>query len=125
MKTLIRLEELLMGILAYYLFSGLGIAWWWFVLLFLAPDLSGLGYLVNARVGAWTYNLAHHKGVAVTLFLLGALISSPWLQAAGCILFAHASIDRVFGYGLKYPDSFQRTHLGQIGRAATKPEGIL
>jgi hypothetical protein len=40
-----------------------------------------------------------------------------WLQLAGIILFTHSSMDRVFGYGLKYPDSFNNTHLGPIGKA--------
>jgi hypothetical protein len=26
-------------------------------------------------------------------------------------------MDRIFGYGLKYPDAFQHTHLGWIGGA--------
>jgi hypothetical protein len=31
-------------------------------------------------------------------------------------LFCHSSLDRVLGYGLKYPDAFQNTHLGRIGK---------
>jgi len=34
----------------------------------------------------------------------------------GIILFSHSAMDRVFGYGLKYPDSFKNTHLGKIGK---------
>jgi Domain of unknown function (DUF4260) len=33
--------------------------WWVFAVLFLAPDLSMLGYLVNVRLGAMCYNLVH------------------------------------------------------------------
>jgi hypothetical protein len=118
MKTLIRLEELLLTLLSFYLFLGLGYAWWWFPVLFLAPDLSMIGYLLGPKVGAWTYNLVHHKGVAVVLFVLGGLLTMPWLQLAGVILLGHSSFDRTLGYGLKYPDSFHHTHLGRIGRAA-------
>jgi len=92
----------------------LDIAWWWYPLLFLAPDLSALGYLVNTTVGAYSYNFFHHKGTAVTLFLLGVSISSPAIQLAGVILFGHSSLDRVFGYGLKLTDSFKNTHLGPL-----------
>jgi hypothetical protein len=120
MKTLLKVEELLLAALAFYLFLGLDYAWWWFLLLFLAPDLSMLGYLLGPKVGAWSYNAAHHKGVAVALFLLGAAVQLPWLQLVGLILLAHASLDRVFGYGLKYADSFQHTHLGKVGR----PTGV-
>ena len=116
MKNLIRIEELFLTLLAFYLFLGLDYAWWWFFVLFLLPDLSMLGYLLGPKVGAWTYNLVHHKGVAVALFVLGSYGQVPWLQLVGLILLGHSSLDRVFGYGLKYPDSFQHTHLGRIGR---------
>ena len=118
MKTLPKIEELLSAVLAFYLFSGLGYAWWWFFVLLLAPDLSMLGYLLNPRVGAFTYNLVHLKGIAIGLFLLGAASQLPGLQLAGTIMLGHTSLDRVMGYGLKYPDAFQHTHLGMIGRAA-------
>jgi hypothetical protein len=43
----------------------LGASWTTFALFFLAPDLSWLGYLSGARVGAATYNSTHsyaHSG---------------------------------------------------------------
>ena len=118
MKTLLKTEELLLTVLAFYLFSGLGYAWWWFFVLFLAPDLSMIGYLINPSAGAFTYNLVHHKGLAVILFLLGGVAQLQGLQLAGAIMLGHSSFDRVMGYGLKYPDAFQHTHLGMIGKAA-------
>jgi hypothetical protein len=120
MKTIIRVEELLLTVLSFYLFLTLAYAWWWFLILFLAPDLSMIGYLLGPKVGAWTYNLAHHKGIAVVLFVMGGVLQIPWLQLAGVILLGHSSFDRLLGYGLKYPDSFHHTHLGRIGRAATE-----
>lgn len=116
MERILKLEELLLAGLAFYLFLTLDYAWWWFLVFFLAPDLSMLGYVAGPKVGAWSYNLAHHKGVAAALFILGAVTALPGLQAAGLILLGHASLDRVFGYGLKYADSFQNTHLGRVGR---------
>jgi len=116
MKDLLRLEEFLLFLLSLFLFSQLDYSWVWYALLFLAPDLSMIGYLANSRVGAWSYNLIHHKGLAVALYILGSLISIPWLMFVGTILLGHSSLDRVFGYGLKYPDAFQNTHLGRIGR---------
>jgi hypothetical protein len=117
MKILIKLEELLLAGLAFALFLRLAYDWWWFWLLLLAPDLSMIGYLFGPRAGAWTYNLAHHKGLAVALFVAGSYLQVTELQAAGLILLGHSSLDRALGYGLKYPDSFQHTHLGRIGRA--------
>jgi hypothetical protein len=117
MKNLLKLEELLLLGLSVFLFKGLDYAWWWYVLLFLTPDLSMIGYLLNPRFGSWTYNLVHHKGIAVALYVLGSLLKIPILQFAGTLLLGHSSFDRVFGYGLKYSDSFHNTHLGIIGNS--------
>ena len=119
MKNLIRLEELLLALLTVYLFAGLDFAWWWYLVLLLTPDLAMLGYLAGPRVGAISYNLAHHKGVAVLLFVVGGSVQIPALQLAGLVILGHSSLDRVLGYGLKYSDSFQHTHLGMIGRASS------
>lgn len=116
MKNLLKLEELALFVLSLFLFSRLDYGWGWYLLLFFALDLSMLGYLVSPRLGAWTYNLVHHKGLAVALYILGYLLSAPWLMFAGTLFLGHSSLDRVFGYGLKYPDSFKATHLGMIGR---------
>jgi len=117
MKNLLRLEEFLLFGLALFLFSKLDYGWGWYALLFFAPDLSMLGYLAGPRFGAWTYNLIHHKGVAVALYVLGYLFTVPWLMFAGTILLGHSSLDRVFGYGLKHEDAFQSTHLCVIGKS--------
>jgi hypothetical protein len=120
MKSLLKLEELLTIVLAFYLFLALDYAWWWFLILFLVPDISMLGYLLGPKVGAWTYNLAHHKGLAIVLFVLGSYVQVQGLQLAGLIILGHSSFDRMLGYGLKFTDSFQHTHLGMIGRASGK-----
>jgi len=116
MKNILKLEELSLLGLSLFLFSGLDYGWGWYALLFLTPDLSMVGYLANPRLGSWTYNLIHHKGLSVALYILGSLLSIPWLMFAGTLLLGHSSFDRVFGYGLKYPDAFQNTHLGRIGK---------
>ena len=116
MKNLLKLEELFLLGLSLFLFSKLDYGWGWYALLFLAPDVSMIGYLANPRLGAWTYNLIHHKGVSVALYALGALLSVSWLMFAGTLLLGHSSFDRVLGYGLKHEDAFQNTHLGRIGR---------
>ncbi len=121
MRNLIKLEELFLFLLSIYLFIQLDYAWWWYALLFLAPDLGMIGYLISPQVGAQTYNLLHHKAIAVALFLIGAGLSIPLLQLAGVIILGHSSADRVLGYGLKYPDAFQHTHLGWIERELPEP----
>lgn len=118
MKTLLRLEELGVFLFSIYLFSTLSYPWWVFPLLFLTPDLSMLGYAAGPRVGAFTYNLVHHKAVSLGLFVLGVWLSVPLISLIGVILLGHSSLDRVLGYGLKHSDSFKHTHLEMIGREA-------
>ncbi len=118
MKALLQLERLGLLALSIFLFAHLDFAWWWYPVLFLAPDLSILAYAAGPRGGAVIYNLAHHKGAAILLYLLGFFLFIPVLQLAGAVMLGHSALDRVFGYGLKYLDSFQRTHLGMIGRAS-------
>lgn len=116
MKTLLRTEEVFLFLLGCYLFSLLPYAWWWFLLLILTPDIGMLGYLVNDRLGATTYNIAHHRGLGVLLYLTGIYLSLPLLQLTGVIIFAHTAMDRALGYGLKYSSGFKHTHLGDIGK---------
>lgn len=116
MKTSLKLEELAMLLLGIFLFSQLNFSWWWFIGLFLAPDLGMLGYLINTKVGAFTYNLFHHKFVAIAIYFFGIFITSEIVQMIGILLFSHASFDRIFGYGLKYEKGFKFTHLGKIGK---------
>jgi hypothetical protein len=116
MKTLIKFEEAAMFVFAVWLFSQLNVSLWWALLMLLAPDIGMLGYLINKEVGAISYNVLHHKGIAVGLYLIGTLIMNPILPIIALIMFGHSSLDRVFGYGLKYGDAFQHTHLGWIGK---------
>lgn len=116
MKTQLKLEYTAFLILGVFAFAQTGYSWWWFAALFLAPDLSMLGYAINNKAGALCYNLFHHFGVAIAVYLVGTALSLPYLQMTGTILFSHSAFDRILGYGLKYPDSFQNTHLGKIGK---------
>lgn len=115
MRNLIKLEEFFLFLLSIFLFAQLDYGWLWYLVLFLTPDIAALGYVANAAAGAITYNSVHHKGVSVAAYVLGALVGSPVLQLAGVIILGHSSLDRVFGYGLKYRNSFKHTHLGHIG----------
>lgn len=85
--------------------------------LLLVPDFPMLGYLAGNKAGAFFYNLFHHRGIAITVYLLGIYLHNQALSLAGVVLFAHSSMDRMFGYGLKYEKGFKFTHLGEIGKA--------
>lgn len=115
MKNVLKLEELAQFLLAIILFNQLHYAWWVFPACILLPDVSAVGYLINPKVGAFTYNLFHHKLLAIIVLMMGFWLQIPILTLAGIILFAHSAMDRIFGYGLKYNDDFKHTHLGWIG----------
>ena len=119
MKAILKVEQLFLLLLSIFLFLQLDYAWWWFLLLFLAPDISMVGYVFGPKIGAVVYNLAHHQGVAIVFYVLGLVSGSQVLQLAGLVMLGHSAFDRVLGYGLKYPDSFRRTHLGTIGASPT------
>ncbi len=127
MKNLLRLEELAQFLVCVFALYVLDVSWWVYILLVIGPDIAMLGYLVDTRAGAIAYNVLHHKGLAVLFIAIGlslgwtinltlsiVLFGQIWV-VAGIILYGHASMDRIFGYGLKFGDNFHRTHLGWIG----------
>ncbi len=117
MKILIKLEEFMLLLLGFYLFMLMDLPWWWFFALLLTPDIGMLGYLAGNKIGAYSYNLFHHRGLAVVLYLIGrSYLNLPALELVGIIIFSHAAMDRFFGYGLKYDKGFKFTHLGEIGK---------
>ena len=114
MKTLINLEEAAQFALSILLFAKLPFAWWIYPSLLLLPDLSMIGYAVNNTVGAFTYNLGHHKGTAILIGTAGLILGNSYLLLTGIILFGHSAMDRMMGYGLKYNKGFKFTHLGEL-----------
>ncbi|MGC1516074.1 MAG: DUF4260 domain-containing protein [Maribacter sp.] len=116
MKNLLKLEELALLFLGIFLFALLGFPWWWLPVLILLPDISMVGYLAGAKTGAYCYNAAHHRGVAIGLYFLGMYSMWPVVQLIGTIFFIHIAMDRIFGYGLKFEKGFKFTHLGEIGQ---------
>ena len=92
-------------------------AWWWYFLLLLGPDISMAGYWIGNTLGATIYNLFHHKGIAILFFIVGFYFQIDIMQLVGITLFGHASMDRLFGFGLKYHQGFNYTHLGIIGKS--------
>lgn len=85
-----------------------------FIVLLLAPDLGGVGYLVNARIGSYTYNAVHFTALPIALFILATVGGWPLGVQLALIWFAHIGMDRALGYGLKYPTEFKPTHLQRV-----------
>ena len=122
MNTLIRMEEGAKFLLSYLFSLYCGFEWWVFPVWLLAPDLSMLGYLGGTRAGALFYNIFHHQAFAIAVGLAGYSFQQNEILLAGIVLFGHSAMDRMFGYGLKFSDSFQHTHLGWIGKKVANQE---
>ncbi|TDO21264.1 DUF4260 domain-containing protein [Pedobacter duraquae] len=119
MKKLIQAEAIVPFLISVMLINRLPIhfAWWIWIPIFLAPDLSMLGYLINNKIGAYSYNLFHHQLVAIVIAATGMLLQLPYVELAGLVLLGHSSLDRVMGYGLKFTTGFGFTHLGTVAKA--------
>jgi hypothetical protein len=91
-------------------------AWWLVPITILLPDLSMLGYLRGTRVGARVYNIAHSTPLPAAVVAIGWWQEKSVVTALGLVWLAHIGLDRLIGYGLKYDDHFQHTHLGRLGR---------
>jgi len=122
MKTAIKIEEAAITVISIYFLSkfSLGLPIWAWALLFFSPDISMLGYLINTKVGAYTYNLFHYRAIALIIVAIGLLSTANMLISIGILLFAHSSFDRMLGYGLKFNDDFKHTHLGWMGKKTDK-----
>ncbi len=112
----LRLEGLAVAAVTAVLYARTGASWWLFAAVWLAPDLSMLGYLGRPCRGARVYN-AFHTYVAPAVLALAALLLHAQVALAIALIWAnHIGVDRLLGYGLKYSEGFGYTHLGRLGR---------
>ncbi|MER9330913.1 DUF4260 domain-containing protein [Mesorhizobium sp. M0488] len=111
----IRLEWAIVAVASVVFYGSVGVSWWLFGLLILAPDLSMLGYLAGPRVGAAAYNALHVLIFPLLLAFAGGIFGNTMATAIALVWIVHIAIDRALGYGLKLSTGFQDTHLGRIG----------
>jgi hypothetical protein len=111
---LLRLEALSFFIGAIALYASQGFSAVAFVVLLLVPDVSMIGYMVNTRVGSQVYDIVHTYALPLVLIAFGLATTTPLAIQIGLIWFAHISMDRVVGYGLKYATAFKDTHLQHV-----------
>jgi hypothetical protein len=113
MKYLLQAEAIVPFLLSVILLNLLPLhfSWWAWTLIFLAPDISMVGYFVNNKAGAFLYNLFHHQLTALIVCAIGLLLQQPYLELAGLVLLGHSSLDRAMGFGLKTEQGFKHTHL--------------
>ncbi|HEY1760886.1 MAG TPA: DUF4260 domain-containing protein [Bryobacteraceae bacterium] len=108
---LLRIEGggvLIASAYAYHRSSG---SWGLFALLFLVPDLSIVGYLIDARTGSITYDAIHTYVGPLLLAAYSLATDHHTAFLIALIWIAHIGFDRLLGFGLKYPTGFKNTHL--------------
>ncbi len=113
-NVILRLEGLAVFIAAIIIYAqqqGSGLA---FIILLFSVDLSAVGYLVNTRVGSIVYNTAHTYALPILLAVISLLTASPVSLQLALIWFAHIGMDRLMGFGLKYPTIFNDTHFQHV-----------
>jgi hypothetical protein len=113
-KALLHLEGLAVLVLAFLFYLRAGNPWWLFILLVLIPDISMIGFVRGDRIGAILYNLGHTYLFPAVLGVFGVFASNRVALAAALIWAAHIGMDRVLGYGLKYPTGFKHTHMEKV-----------
>ena len=111
---LLRVEGLALLVGSLVVYFHLDFGWVLLLVLFLAPDLSFAGYLAGPVIGAWIYNVAHTTVGPIALAVVGVLADTDWCVQLALIWLAHIGIDRLLGYGLKYPTAFKDTHLQRV-----------
>jgi len=111
---LLRLEGMAAAAVSAVFYARTGASWWLFAALWLTPDLSMLGYLGGPKLGARIYNAIHSYVTPATLAVVGLLLGSQVLLPYALIWMNHIGVDRLLGYGLKYPQGFRFTHLGKL-----------
>ena len=114
-RAILRIEGAALAFAAIAAYAHMDGTWPLFAVLFLAPDLSFLGYLAGTRVGAVAYNTAHSTIGPIVLGVAGTATGQHLAMSIALIWAAHVGFDRALGYGLKYASAFRDTHLGRIG----------
>jgi len=117
---ILRFEGLAVAVLTAILYARSGASWWLFALLWLAPDLSMLGYLAGRFWGARVYNSVHAYATPIALAVSAFAVGAHALLPIAIIWANHIAVDRLLGFGLKYPAGFGWTHLGRVGKATTQ-----
>lgn len=113
-RALLHLEGAVVLVASTLVYFRLGWPWWAFLVFLFAPDLAAVGYFFGPRTGSIAYNLAHTMAWPILIGVAGWWWGWSWSAPVALIWLAHIGLDRMLGYGLKYPDAFKHTHLDQV-----------
>ena len=111
---LLRMEGFALLAVSVFLYWQMHFGWLLFAILLLAPDLSMVGYLGGAKTGAPIYNIVHTLIGPLLLIGFSLVTARTSVLPYGLIWTAHIGMDRMLGFGLKYPTNFKDTHLQRV-----------
>ncbi len=111
---ILRGEGLVLGGAAIGLYLQGDYRLWPLLVFFLAPDASMLAYLAGTRAGAVAYNVAHTAVFPLALGAAAVIAGGDLGVQIALVWGAHIGVDRLLGYGLKYPTAFKDTHLQRV-----------
>lgn len=111
---LLRLEGIALSGAALFLYFHLDYSALALIGLLAAVDLSLLGFVAGPRAGTLIYNLAHTTAFPLLLGSIGVITDGSVAMQIALAWLAHIGIDRMLGFGLKYPSAFNDTHLQRV-----------
>lgn len=110
---MLRLEGAFVLLSSIALYGWLGGSVWAFIALLFTPDLVFLLYPINQRLGFIAYDLLHSYSMPILCGVIALSSASSWGVLGALIWFAHIGLDRMIGYGLRYP-TVGDTHLDRV-----------
>jgi hypothetical protein len=100
-EIILRLEGLSIFLACLYFYNNLTYSFLFFVIVWLVPDLSMIGYLRDKHFGAIIYNFVHNYIFALVFVFWGIIFGNSLITALGIIFVSHVGLDRFLGFGLK------------------------
>lgn len=110
----VRIENGIALVISFYIYTLLDFPIWLFFVLLFIPDITMIGYAINNKIGANVYNLGHSFVLPLSLATGYFFFSNEYLLLLIIIWSAHIFMDRLLGFGLKYQDSFNHTHIHRL-----------
>src|SRR5699024_10309690 len=104
-RLILHGEGLIVLLMSLYLYWYFDFSWLIFIILLFLPDLSMIAYVKNDQIGAIIYNLFHTYILPVLLFIFSHYTNMHTWMMISIIWLAHIGMDRMIGYGLKYPSA--------------------
>ena len=107
----LRVEGGAVAVAAAIIYNSAGGSWLLAIPLFIAVDISMLGYLAGPRWGSALYNLFHNWAIGIAVLLIGSWLPNQTVIIIGAVLVGHVGLDRLLGFGLKHDTGFRDTHM--------------